>query len=411
MSNVGIILSGGRGKRFAAKFPKQYMSLNGKLVIQYVIDEFQKSNLFDKIIVVIEKKYISLLKNVDDVIFAEAGENRTISAYNGLQMCPQDTKYILFHDAARPFISQQDLKIYLDALKKNKAAITSAKITDALFHAPRDNFKLIQTPEAFQYKHFKQHFDFKNNYVALYEHVFPCTLKFIELSHTNFKITSPEDIYIAEQLMKYQSVIKRTPNISNKRILLFGATGGIGKEIQKQLQQAKAVVIAPTRQQVNLSTLSIHSKIFKQKYDCIINCAACYYKDSDIKTDAQFNEMINTNIYANYVLLKVSSQCTKNLILIGSTAASYGRENIGIYSATKSALNTLVEAYHKSLAQHNVNVNVICPAKVYTKLQKYFNPTAKKDTMMKPKDIAKIIIGYIDINTTGNIVYVRVGQE
>ena len=61
MKNSGIILAGGMGGRFGSKIPKQYMSLNGKLVIQYVIDAFINSNLFNEIIVVMDDKFNHLI--------------------------------------------------------------------------------------------------------------------------------------------------------------------------------------------------------------------------------------------------------------------------------------------------------------------------------------------------------------
>ena len=147
MKISGIVLAGGRGDRFGAKIPKQYMSLNGKIVIQYAIDAFINSNLFNEIIVVMDKKYKHLIKG--DVKIASLGKNRKESVLNGLDACSKDSEFILFHDSVRPFIKPEDFSLYIENLKKYDAVVTYEPITDALFHAPRDEYRLIQTPEAF----------------------------------------------------------------------------------------------------------------------------------------------------------------------------------------------------------------------------------------------------------------------
>ena len=56
--NIAIILAGGSGTRFKSKIPKQYFKISNKSIINYTIDSFEKSSLIDKIIIVVDKKYI-----------------------------------------------------------------------------------------------------------------------------------------------------------------------------------------------------------------------------------------------------------------------------------------------------------------------------------------------------------------
>lgn len=403
--NVGIILAGGSGTRLRSKIPKQFMSLNGKMVIQYVIDAFEQSNCFDKIIIVGD--FFSIKHTV-----IKAGKTRNESIKNGLDACPKNTTKVLFHDSARPFIKAEDIKQYIDELDKHTAVITSEKITDALFHAPREKYRLIQTPEAFRYKYLIKYFDIERDCVAIYEQCYPCKIKFIELNHPNYKLTYSRDLYLAEQLMKYQDVVKRIPNVKNKSILIFGGTGGIGKALTLYLKTLKANVRSLGSKQFDLSN-SANCFFDDEKYDSIIYCAGAYCNDSEGIID-NYDKIMNVNFRSFVNIIEHAEQFVRkngSIIAIGSTASSKGRKGIALYSASKSALNTFVEGMTEPLREKNIKIHVICPAKVNTQLQEYINPKANKTEMIQPKDLAKIIAGYIDIESTGNIVYVKVGQE
>jgi len=411
---IGIILSGGLGGRFESKIPKQYMSLNGKLVIQYSIDAFVESKLFDQIIIVADKNYHNLFPKYTVV---QSGKTRNESIQNGLDACPENTEFVLFHDAARPFIKAADLKPYLDSLLTHSAAITSVKITDALYHDNRDNYKLIQTPEAFQYRNLRKYFDINKEYTAIYGHIFPAKIKFIELPHQNMKITYAQDLYLAEQLMKYKEVTKRTSNVKGKDILIFGGTGGIGSAVVKQLKELGANVVSLGSKEIDLSKSDIQYnkqiEVVYQKWDCIIHSVGAYAKDSEgfINT---YDKIMNVNFRSLVYLVEHAETILKpngSIICLGSTAASFGRPGIALYSASKSALNCFVEAVSPTLAKKGLRINVICPAKVATPLQTHINPDANQKDMIQPENLAEIIIGYIDTEKTGEIVYIKVGQE
>ena len=415
MQNIGIILSGGSGDRFNSKIPKQYMSLNGPLIIQYVINAFQESKLFDKIIIVIDKKYINLLKNIENIEFVDAGKTRNESIQNGLNKCPNDTNYVLFHDAVRPFIKAEDLKPYLDALKDCDATITSIKITDAMFpkFEDRTRHNLIQTPEAFRFKTLIETFNENNSdCVAIYQHLISSNIGLIELPHQNMKITYAQDLYIAEQLMKYKEVTKKISNVKNKDILIFGGTGGIGSEVTKQLEELGAHVISLGSLNMDLSQSYIHLEDLP-KSDCIIYSAGAYSTDSE-GLIINYDKIMNVNFRSIVYIVENAERLLNpsgSIILLGSTAASFGRPGIALYSASKAALNCFAEAMAPSLAKKGFRINVICPAKVATPLQKHINPKANQSEMIQPNDLARIIIGYIDTKKTGEIVYIKVGQE
>lgn len=425
---VAIILAGGYGKRFGSSITKQLMSLNGKLVIQYIIDTFKESKLVDYIIVVSNGKDIPQIKqkvkNYDLIV--EGGDTRTFSVKNGLLACPEDTKYVFVQEGVRPFITVEKIKDCIEALRLYKAVGTTQTIADALVQKKnqivtawmeRENYALYQTPEAFNFKTIYDIYKkLDKPYIStatplLEKHI---RIKTLEYDVNNLKITYPQDLFNAEELMKYKKVTHHVANLKDKYILLLGASGGIGTAIKKLLIEQKCEVTCPTRKELNLGNPSIDNKVFNHKYDCIIHCAGMYARD-DEGLLTNYDKIMNVNVKSVVFLLENAYKILKtggNLVIIGSTCASYGRKGISVYSASKSAVNTLVEAYHMTLLEQNdIKVNVICPAKVGTALQAHINPKADLSKMMSPETIAKIIIRYCDINISGNIIYIKEGLE
>jgi NAD(P)-dependent dehydrogenase (short-subunit alcohol dehydrogenase family) len=212
--------------------------------------------------------------------------------------------------------------------------------------------------------------------------------------------------------MKYKEVIKRTSDVKGKEILIFGGTGGIGSELTKQLRKLGARVVSLGSQDVDLSVSTLKIPLHNH-WDCIIYSAGTYANDSEGLLN-NYDKIMNVNFKSVVYLVEHAGEMLKpngNIILLGSAAASFGRPGISLYSASKAALNCFVEATAPSLAQRGFRINVICPAKVATPLQKHINPKANQKEMIQPNDLAKIIMGYIDIDKTGEIVYIKVGQQ
>ena len=413
MKITGIILAGGVGNRFGSKIPKQYMSLNGKIVIQYVIDAFANSYLFNEVIVVMDEKYQHLIKG--NVKIAPLGKTRKESVQNGLALCSSDTEIVLFHDSVRPFIQATDLQRYIDNIKNNDAVVTYEPITDALFYAEREKYRLVQTPECFKFNVLKEKIKESKNFIGIYESIYPCSIKFIKLNHPNLKITYSNDLYLAEQLMKYSPVTKRESDVYGKNVLILGGTGGIGQALTDILIDSGAKVDSLGSKDIDLSQEEILMPydLKDKKWDSIIHCAGAYCNDKEglLKN---YDKIMNVNFRsAIYFIENAPNLVNKggSLILVGSTASTKGRQGVALYSASKSALNTIAEGMVEPLKNEGINLHVICPAKVATNLQKYINPKANQKEMIQPEAIARVIAGYIDFNETGHVVYVKVGQE
>ena len=212
--NIAIILAGGSGTRFKSKIPKQYFKIGNKSIINYTIDAFEKSSLIDKIIIVVDKKYINdISKKNPKHIVVSGGKSRFESSYNGILACPKNSKKVLIHDAARPFISQEIITSCIEALNNYEAVVTSIQTTDTVIRAKnmeilqvedRNQIFLNQTPQGFKYKTILD--AHKNRTGSVTDDISLLDLnktkcKVIKGSKKNIKITTNDDIQFAMHIL------------------------------------------------------------------------------------------------------------------------------------------------------------------------------------------------------------------
>ena len=212
--NIAIILAGGSGTRFKSKIPKQYFKIGNKSIINYTIDAFEKSSLIDKIIIVVDKKYINdIRKKNPKHMVVSGGKSRFESSYNGILACPKNSKKVLIHDAARPFISQEIITSCIEALNNYEAVVTSIQTTDTVIRVKnmeilqvedRNQIFLNQTPQGFKYKtildaHKNRTGSVTDDISLLDLNKIKC--KVIKGSKKNIKITTNDDIQFAMHIL------------------------------------------------------------------------------------------------------------------------------------------------------------------------------------------------------------------
>lgn len=160
-----IVLAGGSGKRMGSEIPKQYMRLNGHPVLCYCLKAFEKSPVDEIILVVrdgdeaycreeiIERYQIKKCRKI-----VSGGRERYDSVRSGLLCAEGD--YVLIHDGARPFLSEELITRVMDAVVKEKAVVAAVPVTDtikevdemeyAVATPDRSTLRAIQTPQAFE---------------------------------------------------------------------------------------------------------------------------------------------------------------------------------------------------------------------------------------------------------------------
>ena len=227
-NNLAIILSGGTGTRFDISKPKQFYKLNKKTIVETTVDKFVNSNLFNYIIVVSHKDFFKFTKNLFNntkIQVILGGENRQKSVFNGLIAAKSfNPKYVLIHDAVRPFFSINLLKKVLKKLQGEISVIPSINVHDSVRYFKnkkysnifRENLKLIQTPQGYCFNSiYEAHKKNKESIhtddsMILYE--LKNKIRLIKGEKINFKITTKEDYSIGKL------IIKENNNMSDIRV-------------------------------------------------------------------------------------------------------------------------------------------------------------------------------------------------
>ena len=212
MKSIGIILAGGIGSRFGADKPKQYCTIFGKEMIWYSIDAFEKAKNIDDFIVVVDANEMQSgrLAQQYNVKLVQGGGTRNQSLKNALDYINEhypDCEKVIENNAACPMITPELIDEFMELLDEYDFVNTAYKITDALGSykdriANREDFYLIQAPDAYRFKLLYKYFD-ENSPLCHPAHQLPLESKeYRYFDYTdNYKVTYPDDIKIVEMMM------------------------------------------------------------------------------------------------------------------------------------------------------------------------------------------------------------------
>ena len=186
--NIAILLSGGTGTRFGSDIPKQYILINCKMVISYSLDVLIRHKDIDGIIIVAEEYYRGVIDNlfnenpkenfkeniIENIIenkflgYVNPGVNRQMSIYNALVYINEnypDTKNVLIHDAARPYLTDEMVSSYFEMLTLDYDGVMPVlPMKDTVYYSEdgssisslleRERIYQGQAPEIFDFKRY-----------------------------------------------------------------------------------------------------------------------------------------------------------------------------------------------------------------------------------------------------------------
>lgn len=215
--NVIIILAGGIGTRYDADRPKQFLEIAGKELLAYSIEEMQKCRSAHRIMVVLnnDKKEMKRVQDTYQVEVIEGGKDRAHSFQNALSFIKntyKDCEKVVFHEAARPLIESKTIDEYFMLLDDYDYVESCKRITDSLgsyvAKAPRrEDYFLIQAPEAYRLSVLTQYFDCESP-IYFAANQFPNFVKGYQNFEikNNIKLTIPEDRAMIEYILKERKV-------------------------------------------------------------------------------------------------------------------------------------------------------------------------------------------------------------
>lgn len=217
-----VVVSAGNSSRMGG-INKQFLEIGNMSVIARSISVFQECSLIDEIVVVTRATDIEAIKaSVEKYGFSkvsaivEGGATRQFSVYNGVCACNEKADFVAVHDGARPLVTEKVIADTLSMAIDCGAATTGVKVKDTLkvvneyneiISTPdRSVMRAVQTPQIFSkalylnaVENVPNSKDFTDDCMLIEAN--GGTVKFVDGDYENIKITTPEDIALAESYL------------------------------------------------------------------------------------------------------------------------------------------------------------------------------------------------------------------
>lgn len=222
MKRYALIVAGGIGARMNRPIPKQFIKIAGRPILMYTIQKFYDLSAdIDIILVLPERAMDTWATLVEEYSFniplrlVAGGEARVDSVKNGLAAIAYEESLVAIHDGVRPFVKQTIIEESYRMAAQKGNAIATVKLKDSIREIvdeetsqslDRSRFRLVQTPQTFQTKLIKgayhgEGIDKLTDDASVAEHA-GMEIHLIEGDYKNIKITTPEDLEIAEAFIK-----------------------------------------------------------------------------------------------------------------------------------------------------------------------------------------------------------------
>ncbi len=223
MHKCVIIVAGGKGERMGSEAPKQFLELAGKPILMHTLEKFKQTIPSIEIILALPENqfdfweelfYKYKLPKIPHQV-VKGGTTRFHSVENALELVKENS-IVAIHDGVRPLVSAKTIEACFNEAEKKGNAIPVVDVVESLRHVSKqDNinkavarscYKLVQTPQCFTseiiLKAYQQEFDnFFTDDASVIEKLGE-TINLVEGNRENIKITTAEDLIIAEALLK-----------------------------------------------------------------------------------------------------------------------------------------------------------------------------------------------------------------
>ena len=225
--NIAVILAGGSGQRFGAELPKQFLPLAGKTVIEHSVEAFEQCADIDEIAVVMHADHLPRMQKIIDRNswrkvrkLLPGGAERylsTLAAIRAYEGCSDVN--LIFHDAARPAVSQRVIDEVVTAMEEHPAVAVAIPATDTVFEVTDDGrfitaiparkrLRCAQTPQAFRIDVIREayskalqdpHFTSTDDCGVLFRYCPEVPIYIVPGEVSNMKLTYPEDTILLEK--------------------------------------------------------------------------------------------------------------------------------------------------------------------------------------------------------------------
>ncbi|WP_299454941.1 2-C-methyl-D-erythritol 4-phosphate cytidylyltransferase [uncultured Microscilla sp.] len=229
MAKYALIVAGGSGTRMNNDTPKQFLEILGKPILMHTISRFYLFSPLIKIVLVLPKDEIDYWKHLVsqhsfdyDYKIVAGGKTRFQSVKKGLaaieadadDVAPGMQSTVAIHDGVRPLVAVKTIALSHVEASNNGCAIASVDLKDSIREVQpdggtkainRDNFRLMQTPQAFRVNAIKAAYEIEEtpeltDDASVFEKA-GHAVHLINGSYQNIKITTPEDLAIAKAIL------------------------------------------------------------------------------------------------------------------------------------------------------------------------------------------------------------------
>jgi 2-C-methyl-D-erythritol 4-phosphate cytidylyltransferase len=227
MHVTAIIVAAGEGTRMGGSIAKTYLPIAGRPLVLRTLDRFFCTRRIDKVILVVAEKDIRRCKSLIEAdpnlsgrpwLVQAGGRSRQESVGRGLEKLDEDCEIVVIHDGARPFISASLINRCVEAAHRVGAVVVGLPVRDTIKVVSeqhwvqatpcRDTLREIQTPQALRKDLIVEAhrlggsppFDATDDATLVEQMGKP--VFFIPGEQTNIKITVPEDLLLAEALLR-----------------------------------------------------------------------------------------------------------------------------------------------------------------------------------------------------------------
>jgi 2-C-methyl-D-erythritol 4-phosphate cytidylyltransferase len=211
---VALIVAAGSGERLGAGRPKAFVVVAGRPMLEWSLDAVRAAGL-SEVVVALPPSFGDDLR--DDIVVVAGGRTRSESVRAALAAAPPAADAVVVHDAARPLVTPEHFTAALAALADADCAVAAAPVTDTVKEADADRLVTatldrsrlwaIQTPQAFRRAALERALDVGDEVLAratddawLVERT-GGTVRVVESTPANFKVTTPHDLRIADHLL------------------------------------------------------------------------------------------------------------------------------------------------------------------------------------------------------------------
>lgn len=224
MNVIALIPAAGAGRRMGADKNKQYLKLGGRPILVHTLEVFDRCDAISEVYLIVPEDDCAFACDIiDSVRFSKnikvipGGKERQDSVKNGLNSIYK-CNIVMIHDGVRPFVTEEIINRAIEETIKYGATTVAVPAKDTIKSVERDGFVIetlerkklwqIQTPQTFRYEIIKEAFDrayvdgfYGTDDAALVERL-GYKVKIVEGSYRNIKITTPEDMIIAEAISR-----------------------------------------------------------------------------------------------------------------------------------------------------------------------------------------------------------------